>query len=92
MQRMGFRILSALLISISLLVAGTSCRSKSPEPVDPPGQCEITYRQGWTATDFDGVRLSPDYPLAIQAKPSPKYDEASAKEAADLLGDSMRIR
>ena len=83
---MGLYSLSALLLFISLLAAVTSCRSKSPEAVDPPGQCEIKYRENWTATDYEGVRLSPDYQLVIQGKSSPEYDKASAKEAADLFG------
>lgn len=78
--------LSSLLFLISLIAASTSCRSETPEAVVFPSQCEIAYLEDMTAADFRGIRLSPDYRLAIQGKHSTEYEEASAKEAAELFG------
>lgn len=77
--------LSALFL-LSLLGVSTSCRNVSPEAVDAPSQCEITYRENWKASDFKGVRLSPDYRLYIQGTRSPDYEEKSANDAAELFG------
>lgn len=79
-----YRLLSFSLIG--LLAACSSSRSDSREPVEVPSQCQITYREDLKPTDFKGVRLMPDYRLAVEGKPSPKYGEESAKAAADLFG------
>ena len=75
----------SLLLIVGLL-ASISCRNDSPGGVALQTECQITYNGNMSPADFKGVRLSPDYQLAIQGKASSDYEEESAKVAADLYG------
>ena len=80
MRPYGF---SSLLL-IGLLAAAISCGSS--EPVALQSGCLFTYREDLKSADFKGVRLMPDYQLALQGKPSPNHEEESARAAADFFG------
>lgn len=56
------------------------------EVVEAPQACQISYPVNLKAEDFRGIRLSPDYRLAIQGQEDPDHAEASARNAADIFG------